>query len=325
MRSTKSKGLADEKFGIWLRRESWRASKAGLLLFVIGLSLSQVLTALSPAFSSAWDRVNYQLSGVALAQHPLALARTFGTRLRESEYGWRLLAATAPFNVTAARQQLRKDYPEVASVQDGVPQVARAAKLRSANPSLYDQRLVRYLQRHDQIEAARFTRLYQRDDLFTPPNANVKLSIVITKVAGLPDAFFFTVGSLWSAGRASVLLFSTVLALAARALWRSRRPARALLKLLVWPALASALVWGAILFMALAAAAFGSLTNNTSALTLFATIPFLYLLAQLPLQLGESLMLKGPPPPAKWDGVDRRQPRPPAPQPGETTPPVGGA
>ena len=315
MRSTKSKGLADEKFGIWLRRESWRASKAGLLLFVIGLSLSQVLTALSPAFSSAWDRVNYQLSGVALAQHPLALARTFGTRLRESEYGWRLLAATAPFNVTAARQQLRKDYPEVASVQDGVPQVARAAKLRSANPSLYDQRLVRYLQRHDQIEAARFTRLYQRDDLFTPPNANVKLSIVITKVAGLPDAFFFTVGSLWSAGRASVLLFSTVLALAARAL----------LKLLVWPALASALVWGAILFMAQAAAAFGSLTNNTSALTLFATIPFLYLLAQLPLQLGESLMLKGPPPPAKWDGVDRRQPRPPAPQPGETTPPVGGA
>jgi hypothetical protein len=35
-------------------------------------------------------------------------------------------------------------------------------------------------------------------------------------------------------------------------------------------------------------------------------------------------MLKTPPP-KKWDGVERRRPRPPEPKPGETIPPIGGA
>jgi hypothetical protein len=324
MSSTKSLGISDDKFGVWFRRESWRSLKVGLLISVIGFVLSQSLTLVSPAFSEAWDRINYQLSVVALDQHPLALARTFGTRLRESEYGWGLLDAGTPCNVTATRLRLRQDFPEVASVLNGVPQVPRAAKLRAAHPARYDARMADYLHRYNRIEAARFTSLYQRDDLFTPPNANVKLGILITKIFGLPDAFLFTVGSIFSAGLASVLLFATVLALSGRALWRSRRPARMALKFVVWPTLASALVWGAIIFMAVAAALFGGLTANTSALALLSAIPLLYLLAQIPLHLGESLMLKTPPP-KKWDGVERRRPRPPEPKPGETIPPIGGA
>jgi len=326
MSSTKSKGISEDKFGVWFRRESWRALRLGLLLAVIGFIVSQSLTLVSPDFSAAWDRFNYQLSSVALDQHPLALARTFGARLRDSEYGWGLLDAGTPANVTAARQRLRQDYPEVASVLNGVPQVPRAAKLRAANPARYDERMADYLRRYNRIESARFTSLYQRDDLFTPPNANVKLGILITKIFGLPDAFLYTAGSIFSAGLASVVLFSLVLALSGRALWRSRRPARMAFKLVVWPTLASALVWGAIIGMAVAAALFGGLTDNTSAVALLAVLPLLYLLAQMPLHLGESLILKTPAQ-KKWDGVERRKPRPPEPQakPGETTPPIGGA
>ena len=324
MSSTKSKGISDDKFGVWFRRESWRSLKLGGLLAMVGFVVSQSLTLVSPAFSAAWDRFNYQLSSVAPDQHPLALARTFGTRLRESEYGWGLLDASTPANVTAARMRLRQDYPEVASVLNGVPQVSRAAKLRAANPARYDERTADYLHRYNRIEAARFTSLYQRDDLFTPPNANVKLGILITKIFGLPDALFYTAGSIASAGLASVALFSLVLALSGRALWRSRRPARMAFKIVVWPTLASALVWGAIAGMAVSAALFGGLTNNTSALALFTVSPLLYLLAQMPLHLGESLILKTPVP-RKWDGVDRRKPRPPESKPGETTPPIGGA
>lgn len=324
MSTTKSKGISDDKFGVWLRRESWLTLRLSALALIVSLALSQVLLALSPALAAGWDRLNYQLSVVALDQHPVALIRTFGARLQDSEYGWSLLDASAPFNVTEARKKLRSDYPEVASVTNGVPQVPRATKLRSANPAAYDARLAGYLVRYNRIEAGRFTSLYQRDDLFTPPNANVKLGILITKLFGLPDAFLFTLGAILSAGLASVLLFSIVLALSGRALWRSRRPARTPLKLIVWPVLASTLVWGAIIFMAVAAALFGGFTTNTSALALGAALPFLYLLAQMPLQLGESLMLKTPVS-VKWDGIERRKPRGPAPKPGETIPPMGGA
>ncbi|MEI6106413.1 MAG: hypothetical protein WCR49_05305 [Opitutae bacterium] len=324
MSTTRSKGISDDKFGVWLRRESWLTLKLSALALIVGLAVSQALLALSPAIAAGWDRLNYQLSVVALDQHPVALIRTFGARLQESEYGWTLLDAAAPFNVTQARKKLRSDYPEVASVTNGLPQVPRAAKLRSANPAAYDARLAAYLVRYNRIEAGRFTSLYQRDDLFTPPNANVKLGILITKLFGLPDAFLFTLGAILSAGFASVLLFTIVLALSGRALWRSRRPARTPLKLIVWPALASTLVWGAIIFMAVAAALFGGFTPNTSALALGAALPCLYLLAQMPLQLGESLMLKTPVS-VKWDGIERRKPRGPAPKPGETIPPMGGA
>ncbi len=326
MSALKSTGLSDEKFRPWLRRELARAVRLGLVLLAAGAALVWGLTAFSPVAAGGWTAFNYQLSSVALDQHPLALARTFATRLRESEYGWRPLSLAAPFNVTAARQALRRDYPEVTGVFNGVPRAPRAAALKRADPARYEQRVATYLARYQAIEAGRFTRLYDRDDLFTAPNANVKLGLFVTKLFGLPDALRFTVATIGAGGAAGVVLFSTVLALTALPLWRSRRPARTWLKLVAWPTLASSLVWAAILIMALSAAFFGGLTPNTSALALFASLPLLYVLAQLPLHLAETLVTR-PPPPKKWDGIERRKNRPPEPPrpPGATTPPVGGA
>jgi hypothetical protein len=326
MRSIKSTGISNEKFGPWLRRELLRALKFGLVLLAAGTAIVWGLTVASPAFEAGWTNFNYRLSGVALDEHPLALARTFASRLRESEYGWSPLSPGMPFNVTAAREALRRAYPEVTGVFDGMPQVPRGAKLRKANPALYEKRMAAYLERYQQIEAGRFTSLYDRDDLFSAPNANVKLGLFVTKIFGLPDAFLFTAGTILDGGPAGVVLFGTVLALTAMPLWRSRRPARTWLKLFAWPGLASALVWAAIFIMAISAAAFGGLTPNTSALALFATLPLLAVIARLPLHLAETLVA----PPGKWDGSDRRKPRPivppgPPPKPGETIPPWGGA
>jgi len=324
MSPIKSTGLSTENFRPWLARELRRALKHGLIFLIGGGALVWSLTAFSPAFAAGWTNFNYRLSAVALDQHPLALARSFATRLRESEYGWNPLGFAAPFNVTAARGTLRRDFPEVASVADGVPQVPRAARLRTANAALYEQRMADYMTRHHRIEAGRFASLYDRDDLFSAPNANVKLGLFVTKVFGLPDALLFTAGTIITNGLAGVLLFASVLALTASPLWRSRRPARTWLKVIVWPALASTLIWAAILVMAASAALFGGLTPNTSALALFATLPLLYVFAKLPLHLAETLVNPAPAT-AKWDGIDRRQPRPPEPKPGETIPPVGGA
>ena len=324
MSALKSTGLSEEKFRPWLWRELARALKLGLLLLVAGAALIWGLISASPTLVDGWTRFNYQLSSVALDQHPLALARIFASRLRESEYGWVPLDLATPFNVTAARQALRRDYPEVASVANGVPQVPRAASLKRADPTRYEQRLSDYSQRHKQIEAGRFTSLYERDDLFSPPNANVKLGLFVTKLFGLPDALLFTAGTILAGGPAGILLFGSVLALSALPLWRSRRPARTWLKLVAWPTLASTLVWAAILIMAVSAAIFGGMTPNTSALALFAALPLLSVLAKLPLHLAETLVNRTPPP-AKWDGIDRRKPRPPEAKPGETIPPVGGA
>jgi len=316
----KSTGISDEKFRPWLRHELGRALKQGLVLLVAGFVVTWGLTAVSPSFSSGWSAFNYRLSSVALDQHPLALARTFASRLRESEYGWGPLSLANPFNVTSARLALKRDYPEVASVLDGVPQVPRALALKNADPAKYEARLAAYLERHNRIESGRFTRLYDRDDLFSPPNANVKLGLFVTKLFGLPDAFFYTVGTIFSGGPAGVFLFATVLALSAIPLWRSRRPARIWLKVFVWPGLASTLVWAAILIMAISAAVFGGLTPNTSALAFLATLPLLFVLAKLPLHLAETLVRKDKTA-APWDGIDRRAPRPSA----GTVPPLGGA
>jgi hypothetical protein len=324
MSSIKSTGISDENFRPWLHHELARALKLGLVLLTGGAAAVWGLGAVSSAFSAGWTNFNYQLSSVALDQHPLALVRTFATRLRESEYGWGPLSLASPFNVTSARQALRRDYPEVASVLNGVPQVPRGARLQNANPAQHAQRMAACLQRYNQIESGRFTSLYDRDDVFSAPNANVKLGLVATKLFGLPDALFFTVGTIFAGGLAGVVLFSTVLALSAMQLWRSRRPARTWLKFIVWPILASALVWAAIFVMSVSAALFGGLTPNTSALALLATLPLLYVLARVPLHFAETLVSKTPPL-AKWDGVDRRKPRPPPPKPGETTPPLGGA
>lgn len=328
MRAIKSTGISEEKFGPWLRRGLVRSLRLGLVLLVAGGALVWGLTAVSPAFTGGWTNFNYRLSAAALDEHPVALVRTFATRLRESEYGWGPLSLTAPFNVTAAQESLRRDYPEVTGVFDGVPQVPRGARLRNANPALYEQRMAAYLQRHQQIQSGRFTSLYDRDDMFSAPNANVKLGLFVTKVFGLPDAFLHTIGTILGSGAAGVVLFGTVLALTAMPLWRSRRPARTWLKLIAWPTLASTLVWAAIFIMAVSAALFGGLTPNTSALALFVSLPLLSLLAKLPLHLAETLVAP-PPPPRKWDGIDRRQnrmtPPGPPPKPGETIPPWGGA
>lgn len=322
MSSTKSTGISNENFKPWLGRELIRSLKTGAALLIIGVLSSWSLMLFSPGFSAYWTSFNYQLSRVALDQHPVALVRTFAGRLRDSEYGWKPLDWSAPFNVTSARQKLKKDFPEVAGVIDGVPQVPRAASLRQADPARYEQRMSEYLIRHNGIESGRFRSLYERDDLFSPPNANVKLGLFVTKLFGLIDALIFTVASILAGGPPGVILFGTVLALSAMPLWRSRRPARAWLKVLAWPMLASALVWGAIFFMAIASAAFGGFTPNTSALTLFATLPLLSTLAKAPLHLAETLVNM----PKKWDGVERRRPRlPEQPPPGSTVPPIGGA
>ena len=321
MSSIKSTGISNEKFRPWLRHELGRALRQGIILLVVGLIAAVGLTALSPALASGWSSFNYRLSSVALDQHPLALARTYANRLRESEYGWTPLSLTTPFNVSAARQKLRRDYPEVASVINGVPQVPRALTLRNADPARYEARLAAYLQRYNRIESGRFTRLYDRDDLFSPPNANVKLGLFVTKLFGLLDALFYTLGTIVAGGAAGVILFTTVLALPAVPLWRSRRPARTWLKLFVWPALASTLVWAAILIMAVSAALFGGFTPNTSTLALLATLPLLYVLGKVPLHFAETLAQKSKTT-APWDGIDRRKPRPPA---TNTSPPIGGA
>lgn len=321
MSSTKSTGISNEKFKPWLRAELIRALKLGAALFVVSWAISWTAARVSAGFAARWTTFNYELSGVALDQHPVALVRTFATRLRESEYGWHPLGLGAPFNVTAAREALRRDYPEVASVNNGVPQVPRALSLKRADPAKYEQRLAAYLERYQRIEAGRFASLYDRDDMFSPPNANVKLGLFVTKAFGLPDAFLYTIGTILAGGLPGVLLFATVLTLAAAPLWRSRRPARTWLKVLTWPTLASALIWGAIFFMAIASALFGGFSPNTSALALITTLPLLSTLAKAPLHLAETLVTQ----PKKWDGIDRRKPRPPEPPPGMTIPPMGGA
>lgn len=315
-----------ETFGQWLRRELWREARLALVLLAAGGCAVLGLDTLWPGFGPSWSRLNYQLTYVALEQHPVALIRTFANRLGDSEYGWGLFSLTEPANVSSARQQLRQDFREIYGVgPDGAPQFLRTSSLRHADPAGQKLRADAYLARYRQIEARRFTRLYQPDDPFSPTDSGIKLARMITKIFGVPDAIFHTIGSIIAAGLSGILLFSTVLALAAVALWESHRPARWWLKLLVWPALASTLIWLAIAVMSLSAAFFGSLTPNTSALALFAALPLLFVAAKLPLRYAESLVLATPAKAAKWDGVERRKPRPPEPKPGETIPPIGGA
>jgi hypothetical protein len=321
MSSIKSTGLSDEKFAPWLRRELIRALCHSAILLLSGGLLVWILTSLSPRAGTRWSDFNYQLTKVALDQHPLALARSFSSRLQDSEYGWKPFSLSAPFNVTAARQKLRREFPEVATVIDGTPQVPRSAALKKADPAKYEQRLTAFMDRYGRIESGRFKNLYDQDDIFSVPNANARLGMFATKLFGLVDAFFHLCSTIFASGLAGFILFTTVLVLTARPLWKSRRPARTWLKILVWPLLASALVWGAIFFMAFAAAFFGGLTSDTSALALLAALPFLSTLAKLPLHLAETLVTKSSTR-APWDGIDRRKPRP---QPTNTVPPMGGA
>lgn len=314
-----------EIFRQWLRRELWLEARVALVLLAAGCTAVLGLDTFWPDFGPAWGRLNYQLTYVALEQHPVALIRNFANRLGDSEYGWGIFSVAEPFNVTSARLQLRQDFREFYGVDhDGTPQMLHSSGLKHVDPLVQKARTAAYLAHHQHIEARRFTRLYQPDDPFNPTDSGTKLARMVTKIFGVPDAVIHTVGSIVTAGLSAILLFSTVLALSAVALWKSHRPARWWLKVLVWPALASTLIWLAIVVMSLSAALFGGLTPNTSALALFTALPFLFVAAKLPLRYAETLVHDAPPAPKKWDGIERRKPRP-EPKPGETIPPIGGA
>jgi hypothetical protein len=313
-----------KSFRLWLRQELWRETKFAGLFLAIGCVAVLGLDTLWSGFEDGWRRLNTQLTYVALEQHPVALIRAFSNRLGDSEYGWALFSPAEPANVSSARAQLKQDFKEFYVDADGKVQVMRTSALKRADPAAQKQRMAAFLQRYQHIEAHRFSRLYRPDDPFNPTDSGTKLARMITKLCGVPDALIYTVRTIVETGLSGILLFSTVLALSAVALGQSHRPARWWLKLLVWPSLASALIWLAIAVMSVSAALFGGLTPNTSALAVFTALPLLYLGAKLPLRYAESLVLANPAP-KKWDGVDRRKPRPPEPKPGETIPPIGGA
>ncbi len=313
-----------KSFRQWLRHELWRQTKFAGLFLAVGCVAVLGLDTMWSGFEARWSSLNYQLTYVALEQHPVALIRTFANRLGDSEYGWGFFSLAEPFNVGSARAQLRQDFKEFYVDADGKVQVMRTSSMRRTDPAVQKQRMDAYLERYQQIEAHRFARLYRPDDPFNPTDGGTKLARMITKGFGLPDAFLFTIRNIIAGGVSGILLFSTVLALSAVALRRSHRPARWWLKLLVWPSLASALIWVAIAAMSVSAAIFSGLTPNTSALAMFTALPYLFLAARLPLRYAESLVLVNPPA-KKWDGVERRKPRPPEPKPGETIPPIGGA
>ncbi len=286
---------APEPFRPWLKREFVREAKFGLVLFVLAVIAVSGARKLWSGFDALWDRLNYQLSRTALNQHPLGIARTFGGRLGDSEYGWNPLSWSAPFNVTAARAELRHDYPEVIGVFNGEPVVPRADSLRRQDPARYNARIAAFTERHRQIESRRFTWLHGEEDTFSRPDPTATLGQMVTKILGFPDAFIFTLHRIISAGITSILLFCTVLALSGLSVWRSKRPARRWLKLMLWPFFASGLVWVAIVPMALAAAIFGAFTPNTSVFAFVAAVPLLLLAAKAPFRLAENLLLRVPP------------------------------
>lgn len=310
-------------FRQWIRHELWRETKLSFLFLATGCTGVLSLGLLWGGFETHWNRLNSQLTYVALEQHPVALIRNFASRLGDSEYGWGVFSFAEPANVTSARVQLKLDFPEVYGVDAaGVPQIRPTSRLKRLGPDVQSQRAAAYQQRYAHLEARRFRRLYQADDPFNPTDAGTKLARMITRLLGVPDAALFTLRGIVETGVTGILLFSTMLALAAVALRQAHRPARWWLKLLVWPTLASTLIWLAIAVMSISAALFGGFTPNTSALAVFTALPFLFLAAKLPLRYAESLVLA---PARPWDGIDRRKPRPPEPKPGETVPPIGGA
>lgn len=310
MSAASSPAAQPAPFRVWLRRELIRELRLGGVFLAVGLVAVFVAPRVSSSFSAAWTRLNYQLTYSALEQHPTALFDTFAARLSESEYGWGFFHWSEPFNVTAAREHLRTEFPEFVGVgADGKAQTLRRSTTRPRMPAAErEARTQAYLERHRQIESRRFGHLYGQESAFEVATPTQRLARLSTKLLGLPDAFFHVLRTIISGGVASILLASGTLAIAAVAIWNSPRPARHWLKLIVWPVLAAALGWVSIGLMSVAAAFFGGLTPNTSALALLAGAPLIYLAAKAPLRLFEELQLK----PKPWDGVDRRRtPRPP--------------
>lgn len=291
-------------FRAWLRQQFWRELRLSALFLLVGLTFVFVADRVSPHFAPAWARLNYQLTYTALEQHPTALLDSFASRLSQTQYGWSLFSFAEPFNVTAAREHLRADFPEFIGLdKNGQPITVRSSALRRGDAAQREARAAAYLERHRAIESHRFARLYPDDSPFEVPAASVRLGRLVTKILGIPDALLHLLHEIVASGVASILLFSGTLALSAVALASSHRPARRWLKVMLCPFLASALAWGVILLMSIGAALFGGLTPNTSALTVFAAAPLLYLAAKIPLRLLEELQLK----PKPWDGVERRR------------------
>ncbi|HYC69647.1 MAG TPA: hypothetical protein VEB66_00470 [Opitutaceae bacterium] len=274
----------EESIRTWLRREAKREAKHGLLFLVAAFTVVFVLHLLWPNFAGHWARLNDRLARTAVHQNPLALLDTFSSRLHDSEYGWRLLAWSAPFNVTVARDGLRAEYPEIIGVFDGKPVVPRADSLRRLDVQRFNARQAAFFERYMQIEAYRFTWLYGEEDTFSVPDQSAALGQLATKAIGLPDAVLFTFRSIIAAGPVSIVVFSTLLALAGLALWQAPRPGRWWLKLLALPVLASTLVWLAVFPMALVAAILGRWTPNSSAFVFVALLPLLLLAARLVLR-----------------------------------------
>lgn len=313
---------AAPSFKHWLRRELRRELQLAALFLIVALALVLLAERVFTGFDARWSRLNHQLAQTALDQHPTALLDTFAARLADTEYGWRVLAWSAPFNVTAAREQLQADFPEFIGIgPDGQPLAVRASHLVRPVPGQRETRAAAFLARHQHIESGRFNRLYRDAAPFDEPRATDRLARLITKLIGLPDALLHLLHRIVQGGVAGILLFSGTLALSAVALRSSARPARRWLKILLCPFLASCLIWVAIGFMSLGAALCGGFTPNTAALAVLGGAPLLYLAAKAPLRLLEDLQLK----PKPWDGVERRRnPRPPLP-PAPPAPPTPSA
>lgn len=305
-------------FKTWLRRELLRELRLSAVFLALGLIVVFAAGRLWSGFDERWTRLNYQLTYTALELHPNALVHQFTRRLATQEYGWGLFSLTEPFNVTSARARLHADFPEFAGLgADGKPVAVRSSARRRADPAVLEARAADYVARHNHLESRRFARLYREASAFDTPAPTDRLARLSTKFLGLPDALLHLVRNIIASGPAGILLFSGTLAIAAVAVRSSRRPARRWLKLLVWPFLAGALGWVTIIFMSIGAAFFGGLTVNTSALSVLAGAPLLYLAAKIPLSLLEELRLK----PTPWDGVERRKAtRPPFPA-ADTPPP----
>lgn len=310
----------EEGIRAWLRREARREARHGLLFLALGFTVVFVLHLLWPGFPAHWARLNDRLARTAVHQNPLALLDTFSSRLHDSEYGWRLLSWAAPFNVTVARDELRTEFPEIIGVTDGQTVVPREESLRRLDIQRFNRRQADFLQRYLKIEQYRFTWLYGEEDHFAVPDQSAALGQLATKVIGLPDAVLFTFRGIIAAGPVSILVFSTLLAIAGLALWEAPRPGRRWLKVLALPILASTLVWLTVLPMALVAAVLGRWTSNTSALVFAAILPLLLLAARLVLRLLAHLLRHVPVGPSPAAGAERAAP---AAAPGVTVAPEG--
>lgn len=278
----------------WLRREAKREGKHALLFLAVAFTVVFVLHLFWAGFGAHWTRLNERLARTAVHQNPLALLDTFSSRLHDSEYGWRLLSWSAPFNVSVARDELRIEYPEIIAVRDGQTVVPREESLRRLDVQRFNSRQADFLQRYLKIEQYRFTWLYGEEDNVAVPDQSSALGQLATKVIGLPDAVLFTFRGIIAAGPVSILVFSTLLALAGLALWEAPRPGRRWLKVLALPFLASTLVWLAVLPMAFVAAILSRWTPNTSALVFVAILPLLLLAARLALRVVAHLLRNVP-------------------------------